>query len=161
MPNLITQDEPVHLPATKTLADVDMWLQTLPGGEDHKLPFVELEDGTSFEHQEFGDRQIVRAEDVEIGWKLLIERFMRGIEDYLFAARLSKGVVTSREGKIYWRIRPEFSQAPLLVFTEYDESAPDKCFSTDKNGVVDKGWVILSAYARLSRAPKKDLQNAA
>lgn len=51
---------------------------------------------------------------------------------------------------IHWRVRPEIEVLPTGRVIEYREDGPDRDFLTDKRCVMDKNWVGISVYMRLT-----------
>ena len=62
------------------------------------------------------------------------------------------------DGVIHWRIRPEFECLPYFIVTEYRSDGPDRCASTYWPCAMDKDWVLVKVYARLSFVPNSAKQ---
>lgn len=57
-----------------------------------------------------------------------------------------------RNGMIYWRIPIEFDVDKTSVVARYDDTGPDREFTTDRKCFLDKNWVRVAAYCRVFRA---------
>lgn len=51
---------------------------------------------------------------------------------------------------IHWRVRPEIKVRPIERVIEYREDGPDWDVLTDKLCIMDKNWVGISVYMRLT-----------
>ncbi len=60
--------------------------------------------------------------------------------------------LTSRKGRIYWRVPLEWQTAPHAVVMHLDPVGPDTDFLTGQRCVMDHNWRKIAGYCRLVRA---------
>lgn len=61
-------------------------------------------------------------------------------------------VCSNRRGSVYWRVRPEISVAQAFTNKQYHAGGAHYDAWTDKQFDGDGNWLLISAYARLSRS---------
>ena len=113
-----------------------------------KLPFHQIDgaigpvdvEGTFYD--EFCAKGIARPDDVRQVESLVCREALFKLNQYLADKPF--------RGTIQWRVRPEINVIPFENIIEFRDDGPDKCPWTGRRCVMDKNWVAVGVYMRLS-----------
>ena len=130
----------------KTFADVEAWLATVPNQVTGQPMFI-CETGEPY--MTVSTIIPVRRADFSVGLEAMCRSFQKQLAAYL----------NSREGTVYWRIKPEWNVVQWQVFMSYWPDGPDYDLVTDRKGIADKDWLLVKAYCRLCKSDKPAIKN--
>ena len=122
-----------------SFAAINEKLQSLP---NQVIGFANSICETGEPYVEFAEYSLARPDDVKVIEAIVADQMWRRINGYL----------SSRDGRIYWRIPFESEVSDTSVVVRYDENGPDKDILTGRNCVLDSNWRGVRCYCRLYRA---------